>query len=173
MYRLANPTSGKFAPSNRVGGNELESTTINSLRFTKTRVYAATLRGVWYHAIGSGANLSSAWTLAYAPNPGYLPADLQQYSTTQTGFGTITTAGNTNAAYKNIVNDIAVDPKNEQHIIAAIGWRSAIIRLQRRSDSTCSWLTTRSSSSTWVSRRRSPWRTASIARTIWRSTSPR
>lgn len=124
VYRLANPTSGKFAPSNRVGGNELESTTINSLRFTKTRVYAATLRGVWYHAIGSGANLSSAWTLAYAPNPGYLPADLQQYSTTQTGFGTITTAGNTNAAYKNIVNDIAVDPKNEQHIIAAIGWRS-------------------------------------------------
>lgn len=124
VYRLANPTSGKFSPSNRVGGTELESTTINSLRFTKTRVYAASLRGVWYHAIGAGADLSSAWTLAYAPNPGYLPKDLQQYSTTQTGFGMITTAGNSNAAYKNIVNDVAIDPKNEQHIIAAIGWRS-------------------------------------------------
>ena len=124
VYRLANPTSGTFSPSNRVGGTELESTTINSLRFTKTRVYAATLRGVWYHAIGAGANLSSAWTLAYAPNPGYLPGDLQQYSATQTGFGSITTAGNTSAAYKNIVNDVAIDPKNGQHIIAAIGWRS-------------------------------------------------
>lgn len=72
---------------------------------------------------GAGANLSSAWTLAYA-QPDYLPKDLQQYSTTQTGFGTITTAGNSNAAYKNIVNDVAIDPKNEQHIIAAIGWRS-------------------------------------------------
>lgn len=124
VYRLTNPSSGSFAPSNRVGGAELESTTINSLRFTKTRVYAATLRGVWFHAIGAGANLAAPWTLAYAPNPGYLPASLQQYSTTQTGFGSISIAGNSNAAYKNIVNDIAIDPKNENHVIAAIGWRS-------------------------------------------------
>lgn len=124
VYRLANPATGTFALSDRVGGAELESTTINSLRFTNNRVYAATLRGVWYHAIGSGANLSTPWTLAYAPNPQNLPASLQQYSSTQTGFGTGATAGNTNAAYKNIVNDIAIDPKNANHIIAAIGWRS-------------------------------------------------
>lgn len=124
VYRLANPTSGVFTLASRVGGSELESTTINSLRFTKTRVYAATLRGVWYHEIGPGANLAAPWTLAYAPNPQNLPASLQQYSTTQTGFGTGQIAGNTNAAYKNIVNDIAIDPKNDKHVIAAIGWRS-------------------------------------------------
>ena len=34
------------------------------------------------------------------------------------------TASTTNAPYKNIVNDIAVDPKNSRHVIAAIAWRS-------------------------------------------------
>ena len=28
------------------------------------------------------------------------------------------------AAYKNIVNDIAIDPRNAKHVIAAVGWRS-------------------------------------------------
>ena len=115
------PASGEFAPSDRVGGNELESTTINSIRFADGRVWAATLRGVWYH---SSTTTSGAWTLAYAPNPGYLPASLQQYSTTQTGFGSISTSSQTNAPYKNIVNDIAIDPNNAAHVLAAIGWRS-------------------------------------------------
>jgi hypothetical protein len=119
VYRLANPTSGTFSPSNRVGGNELESTTISSLRFANGRVWAATLRGVWYHSL---SNLSEPWVLAYAPNPGYLPKDLQAYSKTQTGFGTISLDGN--AAYKNIVNDLVVDPRNSSHVLAAIGWRS-------------------------------------------------
>jgi hypothetical protein len=35
-----------------------------------------------------------------------------------------TSSGATDAAYKNIVNDIAVDPKNPKHVVAAIGWRS-------------------------------------------------
>ena len=121
VFRLANPASGTFTPADRVGGDELESTTINSLRFAGGRVWAATLRGVWSHSLSS---TSGPWTLNYAPNPGYLPASLQAYSTTQTGFGSISTAGNSNAAYKNIVNDIAVDPRNAQHIVAAIGWRS-------------------------------------------------
>ena len=121
VYRLANPVTGKFSTTDRVGGSELESTTINSLRFANGRVWAATLRGIWYH---SSMTTSGAWTLAYAPNPGYLPASLQQYSTTQTGFGTISTSSTTNAPYKNIVNDVVVDPKDPNHILAAIGWRS-------------------------------------------------
>ena len=121
VYRLASPTTGEFTVATRVGGVELESTTINALRFTADKVWAATLRGVWFH---SRTNASGPWTLAFAPNPGYLPAGLQAYSTTQTGFGSISTAGDSNAAYKNIVNDIAIDPKNANHVIAAIGWRS-------------------------------------------------
>ncbi len=35
-----------------------------------------------------------------------------------------TSCGATNAAYKNIVNDIAIDPTNPRHVIAALGWRS-------------------------------------------------
>ena len=29
-----------------------------------------------------------------------------------------------NAAYKNIVNDLVIDPKNSKHLLAAVGWRS-------------------------------------------------
>ena len=108
VYRLASPTSGSFAASDRVGGTELESTTINALRFDHHgKVWAATLRGVWYHADNT---TSGAWTLAFAPNPAFMP-----------GGGS---AGDPNAAYKNIVNDIAVDPANSNHVIAAAGWRS-------------------------------------------------
>lgn len=104
-----------------MGGEELESTAINAIRFTATKVWVATLRGVWWHSLST---TTGPWKLAYAPNPGWLPASLQAYSTTQTGFGTINTAGNSNAAYKNIVNDIAIDPRDAKHLIAAIGWRS-------------------------------------------------
>lgn len=107
VYRLASPTSGTFSTSDRVGGDELESTTINALRFDgHGRVWAATLRGVYYH---SATTTSGAWTLSYAPNPSYLPGGAD--------------AGTANAAYKNIVNDLAIDPKNPKHVVAAIGWR--------------------------------------------------
>ena len=121
VYRLANPKTGQFTPASRIGGTELESTTINALRFSENRVWAATLRGVWFHSL---SDLSGPWKLAYAPNPGWLPASLAAFSTTQTGFGGVNTAGDSNAAYKNIVNDIAIDPKNANHVVAAIGWRS-------------------------------------------------
>src|SRR5690349_11516491 len=49
VYRLGNPKTGSFTPSTRVGGNELESTTINAIRFAPTKVWIATLRGIWSH----------------------------------------------------------------------------------------------------------------------------
>ncbi len=124
VYRLQHPKTGVFSQKDRVGGTELESTTINALRFDgHGKVWAATLRGIWYHADNT---TSGHWTLAYAPNPAYMPAELEQYSTTQSGFGSLvdTNGGANNAAYKNIVNDIAIDPTNPNHLIAAIGWRS-------------------------------------------------
>jgi hypothetical protein len=107
VYRLADPVSGSFTPAMRVGGSELESTTIGKLRFGGGKVWAATGRGVFSHSSASGAG---AWTQEFAPNPTYLPGG--------------SNAGLANAAYKNIVNDVAIDPRNTKHIIAAIGWRS-------------------------------------------------
>jgi hypothetical protein len=107
VYRLANPRTGSFAPSDRIGGAELESTTINSIRFANGKVWAATLRGVWSHPLG---DYSSPWTQNFAPQPSYLPGGANSKAQ--------------NAAYQNIVNDIAIDPRNANHIIAAVGWRS-------------------------------------------------
>jgi len=45
VYRLASPRSGVFTAADRVGGPELESTTISKLRFGGGKVWVATLRG--------------------------------------------------------------------------------------------------------------------------------
>ena len=91
VYRLANPTSGQFTQADRVGGTELESTTINAIRFTSSKVWVATLRGVYWHS--RTGDFGSTWTRSFAPNPSYLPGGAN--------------ASNANAAYKNIVNDVA------------------------------------------------------------------
>jgi len=106
VYRLANPTTGTFSAADRVGGTELESTTINAVRFAGGRAWIATLRGIWNHDAASNAG---SWSQSFAPNPTYLPGG--------------TDAGKANAAYKNIVNDLAIDPANPKHIVAGIGWR--------------------------------------------------
>jgi hypothetical protein len=107
VYRLANPKTGTFQPTDRVGGNELESTTINSIRFTKDTAWVATLRGIWSHPL---ADYASAWTSKFVPNPTYLPGG--------------SNAGAQNAAYMNIVNDVVIDPNDASHLVAAVGWRS-------------------------------------------------
>ncbi|MFB9237358.1 glycosyl hydrolase [Plantactinospora siamensis] len=107
VYRLANPRGGQFATTDRVGGPELESTVINKLRFFDGKVWAATNRGLYSHAM---TGTTGAWKLEFAPNPSYLPGG--------------TDASNPNAAYKNIVNDVAGDPRNPRHVVAASAWRS-------------------------------------------------
>ena len=107
VYRLGNPRTGQFSPADRVGGSELESTTIHKLRFIDGRVWAPTLRGLYSHEMGT---TTGAWRLEFAPNPSYLPGGPD--------------AGTANAAYKNIVNDVAGDPSNPRHVVAASAWRS-------------------------------------------------
>ena len=107
VYRLADPATGTFTRGDRVGGDELESTTINAIRFGGGLAWVATLRGIYYH---SASTTSGPWTLSFAPNPSYLPGGAN--------------AADPNAAYKNIVNDIAIDPHNPKHLIAGVGWRS-------------------------------------------------
>ncbi|MFJ9948359.1 glycosyl hydrolase [Kitasatospora sp. NPDC091207] len=106
VYVLADPRHGEFQPGSRVGGAELESTTIHSLRFAGDKVWAATSRGVWSH---STTTLAGPWTPEFAPNPEYLPGGSK--------------AADPSAPYKNIANDIAIDPKDPSRVVLAVGWR--------------------------------------------------
>ncbi|WP_327575440.1 MULTISPECIES: glycosyl hydrolase [unclassified Streptomyces] len=107
VYVLSSPHHGSFSTRSRVGGDELESTTIHQLRFGAGKVWAATSEGVWSH---STMRLSGSWKLEYAPNPDYLPGHSK--------------ANDPDAPYKNITNDIAVDPKDPSKVLLAVGWRS-------------------------------------------------
>ncbi|MCW8383583.1 ligand-binding sensor domain-containing protein [Streptomyces justiciae] len=107
VYLLSDPHHGTFSARTRVGGDELESTTVHQLRFGGGKVWAATSAGVWSH---STKRLSGAWKLEFAPNPDYLPGGSK--------------ADDESAAYKNIANDIAIDPKDPGKVVLAIGWRS-------------------------------------------------
>jgi hypothetical protein len=108
VYRLSSPATGTFSTGDRIGGTELESTNVYHLRFAGDTVYAATSRGVYSHSVSGTA--STPWKRMFSPSPDYLPG------------GSL--AGDPNAPYKNIVNDVAVDPKDAKHLIAAAGWRS-------------------------------------------------
>jgi hypothetical protein len=107
VYVLTNPRTGSFAPADRVGGTELESTIIRKLRFIGGTVWAATSRGAFTH---SATDLRGPWTRVFAPNPDYLPG------------GPL--AADPNAPYKNIVNDFAAEPGHPDRVIIAAGWRS-------------------------------------------------
>ena len=100
VYRLANPGTGVFTAAMRVGGIELESTTIGKLRFDSIgHVYAATSRGIWRHS--SVGSMTSGWTRAFAPTP------------------------SSNEPYDNICNDVAIDPRaGGNTLIANCAWRS-------------------------------------------------
>ncbi|WP_333775243.1 glycosyl hydrolase [Streptomyces sp. IBSBF 3136] len=107
VYVLAHPHHGSFSARLRVGGDELDSTTIHELRFGGGKVWAATSEGVWSH---STKKLSGSWKLEFAPNPDFLPGGSK--------------ADDPGAPYKNIANDIAVDPKDPSKVVLAVGWRS-------------------------------------------------
>ncbi|MFJ9692871.1 glycosyl hydrolase [Kitasatospora sp. NPDC101183] len=106
VYVLADPKHGSFKPGDRIGGNELESTIIHALRFGGGKAWAATSRGVWSH---STTDLTGPWKLEFAPNPEYLPGGSK--------------AADPSAPYRNIANDIAIDPKDPSKVILAVGWR--------------------------------------------------
>ncbi|MGW2615076.1 glycosyl hydrolase [Streptomyces sp. NPDC001500] len=107
VYVLSDPRHGAFSSRSRVGGAELESTTVHELRFGGGKVWAATGAGVWSH---SAKTPKGAWKLEYAPHPDYLPGGSK--------------ADDASAPYKNIANDIAIDPKNPSRVVLAVGWRS-------------------------------------------------
>lgn len=58
------PRHDRFSSHDRVGGDELEGTTIRELRFGAGKVWAANSQGVWSH---STTHQSGHWTLEYTP----------------------------------------------------------------------------------------------------------
>ncbi|MDH6578756.1 hypothetical protein P3T29_004429 [Kitasatospora sp. MAP5-34] len=106
VFVLAHPEDGEFSARSRVGGAELDSTTIHAIRFGGDRAWAATSKGVWSHSL---SDLSGPWTLEFAPNPDYLPG------------GSL--AADPNAPYKNLSSDIAIDPRDPSKVVLAVGWR--------------------------------------------------
>ena len=108
VYRLANPASGAFALSDRVGGTELESTFIGKIRFDGIgTAYAATSRGLWKH---SASTASGAWRRVLYPVPdpivnGVPRPDLQ-------------------SPYANICNDVVIEPgSNGERVLVNCAWR--------------------------------------------------
>ncbi|MDH6128979.1 glycosyl hydrolase [Kitasatospora sp. GP82] len=106
VYVLAHPEDGQFSARSRVGGAELDSTTIHAIRFGGDRAWAATSQGVWSHSL---SDLSGPWQLEFAPNPEYLHGGSK--------------AADPNAPYKNLTSDIAIDPRDPSKVVLAVGWR--------------------------------------------------
>jgi hypothetical protein len=105
VYRLRNASRSRFSQADRVGGAELESRSINQLKFDgEGRVYAATTRGLWRHSTNP-AKHSEPWELVLMPNP----ADDTDIT----------------KPYNNIVNDVVIQPGTRGRVILAnAAWRS-------------------------------------------------
>ena len=108
VYRLASPATGAFAPTDRVGGTELESTFVHRLRFDGAGgVYAATSRGLWKHAAGTR---SGTWNRVLYPVPDPI-VNGQPHPELQ-------------SPYNNICNDVAIQPNTGgSTVIANCAWR--------------------------------------------------
>jgi len=101
LYKAAN--SSTFV---RVGGDELQNTTIGRLVFDNGYVFAATDKGLWRHSVSTA---TGAWTPVLAPGTG-LPA---------------TCSAATGAPGVAFVSDVAVRPNTAgQQVLAVVGWRA-------------------------------------------------
>lgn len=106
VYRLRDARrAGGFSKDDRVGGEELESRSINKIRFDGAgTVYAATSRGLWRHSTDPGRH-AEPWEQVFLPNPAS-DADITK-------------------PYDNIVNDVLIQPgTNGRTVLANVAWRS-------------------------------------------------
>ncbi|HYN94795.1 MAG TPA: glycosyl hydrolase [Pilimelia sp.] len=106
VYRLAHASrASSFSQADRVGGDELESRSINQLKFDGAgRVYAATSRGLWRHWTDPRRH-RERWELVFLPTPAS-DADITR-------------------PYDNIVNDVLIVPGSRgRAVLANAAWRS-------------------------------------------------
>jgi hypothetical protein len=87
--------------------NGVEGTAIRKLLIDGTTAWAATSRGLYSH---SATDLSGGWTRSLAPCAGFGTAAM----------GCL----DVNSNYRDIANDLVVDPKNSHHLLANVAWRS-------------------------------------------------
>ena len=100
LYKATN--SSTFV---RVGGDELQNTTISRLAFDNGYVLAATDKGLWRHSVST---TSGAWTPVLAPGVGLPTA--------------CSAAGAPGVAF---VSDVAVRPNTAgAQVLAVVGWRA-------------------------------------------------
>jgi hypothetical protein len=110
VYRLANPTTGTFTSADRVGGTELESSSIHEIRLDTAagHVFAVTSHGVYRRSLG--ASQSDPWQRVLAPCAGIgisgVPCGALDF-------------------YADIANDLVVQPGSKgQSLVANVAWRS-------------------------------------------------
>jgi hypothetical protein len=106
VYRLRHASRAHgFTDADRVGGDELESRSINQLRVDGVgNVYAATTRGLWKHSVSEHRH-RAPWQLVFMPNP----------------------ASDTDITkpYDNIINDVLIEPGTRGGVVLAnAAWRS-------------------------------------------------
>jgi hypothetical protein len=101
---LADGVPAKDQPND--GTNLFDGAVIQQLRFSSdgSWVYAPTSFGLWRR---STSDLTSEWQPVFVPNPAALPS-----SSGATG----------EHSTDNYVTDVAIDPTNSGHVVAALGW---------------------------------------------------
>src|SRR5215218_6846190 len=94
-----------LADGNRVGGQELESRSINQLKLDGAgNIYAATSRGLYKHSVDARRQLE-AWQRVFLPNPAS-DSDITK-------------------PYDNIINDVVIQPGTGGRVVLAnAAWRS-------------------------------------------------
>src|SRR6266568_487164 len=110
VYRLASPTTGTFTSADRVGGAELESSSIHEIRLDAPAgyVFAVTSHGIFRRGVGDSQ--SAAWQKVLAPCAGIgisgVPCGALDF-------------------YADIANDLVVQPGSKgQTLVANVAWRS-------------------------------------------------
>jgi hypothetical protein len=106
VYRLRQASTARgFGQADRVGGDELESRSINQLKFDGYGwVYAATSRGLWRHSTDPRRH-AQRWQLVFLPNPASDP--------------------DVTKPYDNIINDVLIQPGTRgRTVLANAAWRS-------------------------------------------------
>lgn len=110
VYRLANPATGSFSSANRVGGGELDGSSIHELRVDAQAgyVFAVTSHGVYRRTLTSAA--STAWTAVLAPCA---------------GIGVAGVTCGVSSTFADIASDLAVQPgSGGLSLVADVAWRS-------------------------------------------------
>ncbi|MEV4430584.1 WD40/YVTN/BNR-like repeat-containing protein [Streptomyces sp. R-07] len=109
VYRLADPVTGTFGENDKVGGTELDSSSVHTLTFDKAAgyVFAASSHGVFRRPLAAGQ--SAAWTKVLAPCA---------------GVGISGVGCGVDAHYADIADDIAVQPGTDgRKLLANVAWR--------------------------------------------------